>query len=97
LTDFDTFWATYPRRVGKHAARQAFAKRPTEATLDKLLAALDWQKRQPQWQTERYIPHPSTWLHQQRWEDEPFETPNLTSQAWDRLLTRRLSDELKPS
>lgn len=70
---FDRFWEAYPQKVGKDDARKAWAKRkPTEELLDKMLAALKAQKVSKRWQVEggRYIPNPSTWLNQGRWEDE---------------------------
>ena len=69
-SDFDAFWAAYPRKVGKADARKAFKK--AKAPLDTLLAAIDRQKQSDQWQKSggQYIPNPSTWLNQGRWEDE---------------------------
>ena len=67
---FDTFWAAYPRKVGKDAARKAFSRVSTD--LGTLLAAIEAQKQSRQWKAEggRYIPNPATWLNQGRWEDE---------------------------
>ena len=73
--DFERFWQAYPRKVGKQAARRAFAR--ADVSLQRLLEALEQQKADPQWQREngRYIPHPVTWLNQGRWEDEPAGAP----------------------
>ena len=72
---FDEFWAKYPRKVGKGDARKAWDKlnlTANSALVDVIFAALEKQKGWDQWQREggRYIPHPATWLNQQRWEDE---------------------------
>ena len=70
--DFDSFWASYPRKVGKGAARKAFVKAMAKGvTLDTLIAAVEAQKHCRQWTKDGsdYIPHPSTWLNQERWED----------------------------
>ena len=64
---FDKFWAEYPRKVGKEAARRAFAK--VKVPVDTLLAAVQQQKASEQWK-RGYIPNPATWLNQGRWEDE---------------------------
>lgn len=75
LTDFDLFWQAYPRKVGKKRARQAWLKlKPDTATVQKMLDALAWQVNQPQWTKDggMYVPHPSTYLQQERWDDEPF-------------------------
>ncbi len=69
--DFDVFWAAYPKKVGKIAARKAFAKL-RGVPVETLLRALEEQKKSKQW-TEangQYIPDPSKWLNQGRWEDE---------------------------
>jgi hypothetical protein len=40
---------------------------------------LAWQRQQDDWLREagRFIPHPSTWLSQGRWQDEPSTVPRL--------------------
>ena len=77
---FDAWWAGYPKKVGKEAARKAFAK--VKAPLDTLVAAVEAQKKSEQWQKEngRFIPNPATWLNQGRWEDE-LDTPITTAEA----------------
>ena len=85
-TEFLTFWANYPRRVGKFEAAKAWAKhRPI---LAEVLEALEWQRNQPAWTRDEgtYIPHASTYLNQRRWEDEPFNPPlDLTPRRGDTL------------
>jgi hypothetical protein len=70
LFDFDTFWIEYPKKVGKEAARKAWLKNKPD--LDTVLNSLKWQKVSPQWFKNNglYIPNPSTWINQHRWEDE---------------------------
>lgn len=71
---FDEFWQAYPKKVGKDAARKAFAKRkPDRVLLDGMLRAVWRQRRSEQWTREsgRFIPNPATWLNQGRWQDEP--------------------------
>lgn len=67
---FDEFWVAYPKKVGKEAARRAFAK--VKAPIDVLIAAIEQQKTSRQWTKDngQYIPNPATWLNQGRWEDE---------------------------
>lgn len=69
---FDKFWAAYPKKEAKIAARKAFAKLKPDATLvDQMVQALEWQKRREQWIKEggQFIPDPATWLNKGRWED----------------------------
>ncbi len=70
---FDTFWTAYPVKVGKDAAKKAFAKRkPTPELLSEMLKAIAEQKTSLAWVKEdgQFIPHPATWLNQGRWMDE---------------------------
>lgn len=74
LSGFDEWWETYPRKEGKGKARDAWrAKRLTPADVPRLTSAVERQRHTEQWQREggRFIPHPSTWLNQERWDDEP--------------------------
>jgi len=72
-TLFDEFWAAFPRKVGKDAAIKAFERRkPDRAMLDQMLAAIAKQRASADWQKDggQFIPHPTTWLNQGRWQDE---------------------------
>lgn len=68
--DFDAFWLTYPKKVGKDAARKAFSR--VKVPVETLLSAIEQQKCSRQWQEDggQYIPNPATWLNQGRWQDE---------------------------
>ena len=77
-TDFDLFWEAYPNKKGKGAARKAFENAIKKGvTSDVLIDAVNRQRRGAQWTKDngQYIPHPATWLNQERWEDEPDFTP----------------------
>lgn len=69
---FDAFYAAYPRHVSKVASQKAWAKlKPNEALQQTILADIARRKR-GEWAGKdmQYIPHPSTYLNQRRWEDE---------------------------
>jgi hypothetical protein len=76
-SDFTAFWSAYPRKVAKPAALKAWRSAKHRPPLADLLAALDRHKGSEQWQSDRFIPYPATWINQQRWEDElpPAEKP----------------------
>ena len=71
--DFERFWAVYPRKVGKGYAHTCFLRAVQKTTIEIILAAVEQQQAWPQWSKEggRFIPNPSTWLNQERWNDEP--------------------------
>jgi len=88
---FNEFWKAYPRKVARGAAWKAFAKRkPDRAMLAKFLAAIEEQRRSEGWQRDggRYIPHPATWLNDERWADE---LPRVVNAA-DRFKLPREQD-----
>lgn len=69
-SEFAIFWKTYPKKVGKEAARKSWDKiRPN---IEEVLKALEWQMKSDQWFKNggQFIPNPSTYLNQHRWEDE---------------------------
>jgi len=71
--EFEQFWAIYPRRQGKGLAYSTFSRLSLgDGLLDKIIAAVEIQKKSDQWTKEggQYIPMPATWLNQRRWEDE---------------------------
>jgi len=76
LSLFDKFWSSYPRKVAKPEALKAWVKhKPDEALLTAILRGLEVAKKSKDWLKDegQYIPHPSTWLNQRRWEDESVE------------------------
>lgn len=79
---FDVFWAAYPRKVGKGAARKAFAKLPA-AVFPLLVPAVEAQKLSAQWRKNggEYIPNPATWLNQERWDDKLPDTGTANAKA----------------
>lgn len=87
-SSFDQFWAAYPRKVAKGAARKAFQRAMSLTTLETILEALTWQRTQPQWMKDggEFIPYPASWLNAERWADEPFETP-MVKERTARTLT----------
>jgi len=70
---FEKFYAAYPRKVGRPGAERAFTKcKPTPEMVIQMLAAIAAQTKALNWTRDRlqYVPHPATWLNDQRWKDE---------------------------
>ena len=75
---FDQFWAKYPRKEGKKAAYKVWLRiNPTLEETKKMLSTLDWQLDWL-WEDHKYIPHPTTYLNGERYNDEP--PPNVQAQ-----------------
>jgi len=68
---FENFWSQYPKKVGKLTAKRSWEK----LSLDNQQKALEaiaehrkyWVAKGTDWE---FIPHASTWLNQERFEDE---------------------------
>ena len=72
----EQFWANYPRKVGKGAMRKALAKVRERGDVP-WAKITDGIKRYKAWLAQRSArcwrpepAHASTWLHQERWDDE---------------------------
>ncbi len=71
---FAAFWGAYPRKIDKDRARRAWRKlRPDRDLTKQMLISLRAWRQCEQWQEERLIPHPATWLNNRRWEYRPPE------------------------
>jgi uncharacterized protein YdaU (DUF1376 family) len=79
---FVMFWNSYPRKIAKGAAIAAWKKASVPA-IDVILSAVKKARQSPEWNKERgaFIPHPSTWLNQRRWEDEGMDYAALSGRG----------------
>lgn len=71
--EFARFWTAYPRKIGKGAARAAWASSVVAAGVDPefVISAAEYFGLTRMGQDPKFTPHASTWLNQQRWEDTP--------------------------
>lgn len=86
---FAEFWSAYPKKVAKQYALKAWKRLKPDADLhDRIMRAVDAQKRSEQWRREngRYIPNPATWLNGGQWENE---TEEVSDNAADRRDTQQ--------
>ena len=67
---FDDLWKMYPKKVGKGQARKAFTAALRKVEHDKIHLALIEYVRSTQNDDKKYLPHLSTWLNGERWDDE---------------------------
>ena len=67
---FDQLWGIYPRKVGKGQARQAFRKAAKKIEFYDLLPKLMGYVETLEGKDKQYMPHLSTWLNGERWNDE---------------------------
>lgn len=77
--EFEIFWQAYPRKVAKRLAAQCYEKairrlqdsedEPAEFLLERTLMFAESDAGK----AGVYCPHPSTWLNQDRFMDDPVE------------------------
>lgn len=92
---FDEFWSAYPLKKAKATAEKAWAKLKPNAELGAtILSAIATHRASIEWQRDggQYIPHPTTWLNQRRWEDE---VTHASSQQTGRKGPRSAVDDVK--
>ena len=89
---FDAFWAVYPEKVGKGAARKAFPLAISKAPLEILIEGVHrYIAAKP---ADRSYCHPSTWLNEERWDDAPAAPPVRGSPPQKPLSTHAVAQQL---
>jgi hypothetical protein len=68
--DFETWWALYPRKVGKGQARRAWTKAIAGTTVDVLIAGAERYAELRSTEDPEFTKHPATWLNGECWLDE---------------------------
>ncbi len=68
---FERFYNAYPRKVGRYTAEKGFKKLSNKEREEAYKGLKNYLKYWKVTETEKqYIPHPSTFINQKRWEDE---------------------------
>ena len=85
--EFEQFWRAYPKKVGKKKAQLAWKKAGDRPEIAQVIRRIEESKRTDQWTKDngQFIPHPSTWINEGRWDDEPTQTP---PSAMEKFLAR---------
>lgn len=99
---FDEFWKIYPHKVGKGAARKAFAARLKAGTkpADLIAAArvfAEWVVSAAtvgELESMRSVPHPSTWLNQER-DGDSLTMPGRAPAAASKFERARIEREMR--
>jgi hypothetical protein len=79
---FDQWWAEYPKKVGKAAARKAYTKALKTTEADTIAAGLKAQLPKLLGSEDRFRPNPATWLNEGRWDDEVQTQPPAAVGWW---------------
>ena len=89
---FEQFYKEYPKKVGKAYAKKSFEKIKLTDDLFNLII-INLKKQKEAWEhnktNKQYIPNPSTWLNQERWNDDILIQETLEERI------RRISEQLE--
>jgi hypothetical protein len=94
---FDAFYSAYPNKPGPAAARKCWTKIKADE-VPAIMVSVERHKATEAWQKEngKYIPLPSTFLNQRRWEAEikaNAETDDEDPHRWDHLEFKGWPDD----
>ena len=88
---FDMFWAQYPVKRNKKKAKDIWRRKRLDRIAPVIIDDVIRRKQHDQQWLKGYIPHPTTYLNGERWEDE-LTSPDA---AWDPMdAVMRLSDAI---
>ena len=87
---FEEFWAIYPTKSGKKVCLAAWKKRKLDRIAEKIIADVAERTLRDRRWLRGIIPNPSTYLNQDRWQDE-WESSSYMQQAGD------TANAMKPS
>lgn len=91
---FEEFWKTYPRRVGKRTAFKAWERAIKRAGEEEILFGAQALARDPNLPQEQFIPHPTTWLNRDGWEDAQMPSADpVAKSAEDYLAEWGIEDD----
>ena len=85
-SEFSKFWAEYPRKEKKDRTKRAFLKkRKAGVEFEPILDGLKRYKQK--WAQEntklKYIPHPASWINDERWNDEIVISENESKPSYN--------------
>lgn len=90
---FEDFWQLYPKKVDKGKALTVWEKICRKSTNERptwhvIKHAVLVQIKSERWQDKQYIPHPTTWLNQKRWLDDPKQMKSYNRDEKPQYLIR---------
>jgi hypothetical protein len=85
---FDQFWAAYPRKAGKQAARKAWTQAVKQAPASAVILGAVRYADDPN-RVDQYTKHPATWLNAGCWEDDPLPSRHPVTKIEAKQQQRR--------
>jgi len=81
---FDRFWRVYPKKEKKQETLKAWLKlKPDEELAERIIKEVERRKQSYDWTKQKgaFVPMPSTYVNQRRWEDEWVDHPEEKKHA----------------
>ena len=69
-TRFEDFWKMYPRKRKKKTAKEIWRRKKLDKLADTLIKDVETRLRADKQWADGFVPDPTTYLNQERWEDE---------------------------
>lgn len=85
--DFDDFWTRYPRKVAKGAARKAWKSALKKTDAQTIINGARCFDLRVHGSDPKFIPHPASWLHGERWTDEDEQRTDPAGDEWFQPFT----------
>ncbi len=85
---FEFFWKLYPKKVNRKPALQNWIRLNCDDNYDAIARGLKLWIQSPDWSDIKFIPYPSTFLNQERWDSPPTkESSNIieTRKPWSNV------------
>ena len=96
---FERFWKAYPRKQKKSKAEAWFmTHNPSDELMEQIMASLETFKKSKEWKKDngQYIPHPTSWLNGERWEDDLSNEPlEETEEDVDEYIRQKMKERGK--
>lgn len=89
---FDDFWNSYPVKVAKVKAKEIWKRKRLDCVADDIIAAVNAQKTKEKKWIDGFIPNPTTYLNQERWNDEIIQHGAIFSEA-QKIESKQIADE----
>jgi hypothetical protein len=98
---FDDWYAIYPRKVGKQAARRAYEKAIKKISHDQLIdRTAAYMRSVSKWpaQNMQYVPYPSAWLNKGHYDDDPAEWDRNAEEdvVGETIIQMKMEDGIRP-
>jgi len=84
---FGRWWVIYPKKVKKKTAREIWKRKRLDRLTDQLIADVQNRLANDQRWKDGFVPDPTTYLNQERWDDEIAQSTKVAANSLDGFAT----------